>query len=162
MKKYLLILVFVGVTMLVWGQKPFIYIENGQKISVTLKEMRPLIDEQLKAMCVEMNKQCPMQVDEITTLMSSLYVNKTVQHNYRINIDSSLLSDKQIEHFQQNLKKKQGESMKYLMVDANTDLMPREEWVRLYKELGIQFIYNLRDNKGIVFGRVIVDYMDFM
>ena len=161
MKRYLIIFILAGIAMLAHGENPFTYNENGKKITVTLNELRPMIEEQLNAMCVEMNKQCPMQVDEVTTLMSSLYTNKSVQHNYRINIDSSLLSAQQIEYLRQSMKKKQGESMKYLMVDANADLMPRDEWIRLYKELGIQFIYNMRDNKGVVFGRVIVDYKDF-
>lgn len=161
MKRCLIIFILAGIAMFAYGQRPFTYNENGRKITVTLKEVRSLIDEQLKAMCVEMNKQCPMQVDEVTTLMSSFYTNKSVQHNYRINIDSSSLSAQQIEYLRQSMKKKQVKSMKYLMVDANTDLMTREEWIRLYKELGIQFVYNMRDNKGIVFVTVIVDYNDF-
>lgn len=141
--------------------KPFKWTENGQEYTATLNEMQELIDEQLKEMVRRMNEQTPLRIDEATTLMSSIYLNSEVQHNYRIDIDSSKLSDTQKENFIAKMKTKQAATMKYLMVDANVDLLSRAEWIRLYKDLKIKFVYNMRDNQGVVFGRVVVDYKDF-
>lgn len=143
------------------NNNPYKWVENGEEYSVTQNEMRDIISEQMKEMAKQMNAQSPLVVDEVTTLMSTIYVNNEIQHNYRINIDSSKLSEAQKNKLIESMTEKQATSMKYLMVDANVDLMPRSEWLRLYKELGIKFVYNMRDNKGIVFGRVILDYTNF-
>lgn len=50
---------------------------------VTQSLFKPSIDSQLVAIASEMNKSCPMNVDEFTTLKNVVALpNKTLQYNY--------------------------------------------------------------------------------
>lgn len=135
---------------------------DGQTVSLSIADLRHEIQAGLLSMSNQLNSQSPLRIDETTVLMSTTAVNYSIIHNYRVDINSSEGSNEQISTFIEMMKRKQSQSMKQLMVEANLDMMSKDEWIRLYKELGMEFIYNMRDNQGVVFGSIRLTYKDLM
>ena len=135
---------------------------DGQNVRLSIDDLRPVIKTGLLSMSNQLNSQSPLRIDETTVLMSTISVNYSIIHNYRVDINSSEWSKEQISKFIEIMKRKQSQTVKYLMIKANLDMMSKDEWIRLYKELEMEFIYNMRDNQGVVFGTIRVTYKDLM
>lgn len=142
------------------AQKKYIYTENGQKETFTAQELKEFVFSVLLQNIKLLNSQLPIQIDEYTDMYSAVLNGTTINYNYTAYIDSSLLSEADIKEFCEETKALQKENIKFLF-SQNADKMPVSEWIRLYKELGIKYIYNYIDANRKAWAKIVVDFENF-
>ena len=142
------------------AQKEYVYNNNGRKETITALELKEVVFSELIKNIKQLNSQLPIQIDELTEMHSAILNGSTINYNYIAYIDSSELSDEDIESFCNETKKIQKYNLRFLF-KQNSDKMPVSEWIRLYKELGIKYNYNYFDANRKVWARIVVDFEDF-
>ncbi|MDD6888814.1 MAG: hypothetical protein PUD39_00905 [Bacteroidales bacterium] len=142
------------------AQNRYTYTENGQTGTFTAQELKEFLFSGLRQNIKQLNAQLPVKIDDYTYMYSAVLNGSTINYNYTVYIDSSLLSEADIEAFCEESKAIQKENMKFLF-SQNADKMPVPEWIRLYKELGIKYYYNYIDANRRAWARIVVDFEDF-
>lgn len=144
MKKFLLLSIFLLSNLIIFAQKTFVFKDNGKEEVFTAEQLKEFVLDEMITRMNQLNKQLPIQIDEYTVMHSAIVNGTTINFNYFVELDSSILTDEDIKEFSDDIKSRQKENAIFLF-KQNADKMPVEEWGRLYKEIGIRYNYNYFD-----------------
>ena len=159
MKRLIVILFLLfSLSFVSFSQESFIYIgEDGEIEWFTADELSEMIFPGIENNIKQMNRQCPIVLDEYTELTSALVIGTTIHYNYTCYIDIDLLDEEDIKEFCEEKQKVQEENSLFLF-KQNNDKMPINEWIRLYKELGIKYNHNFKDINGKIWAKIVIDF----
>lgn len=151
MKKITLLLVAILIASLQFAssaQKPFEVNINGDKTIVTLEEYKRLFPAQLSAGVEELNRQCPMEIDDFLTFQSAKYDNNCVYTVIKLDLDLTELTDSEKEDLVNVIAPSFVKGLKQSLLNVDKDMMPISEWARLYRELDLKFNIKVTDKNG--------------
>ena len=112
-------------------------------------------------MCSSMNKQCPIVVDELTTLRSMTFYNWTLSTVYNIDLDVNDFSDDDIDVFLTCLKTYQKKNIPRLFSRGKYDFR-LSDFPKLLKALNMKFRMLYYDTNQVLLGIIVFDYRDFV
>ena len=123
-------------------------------------QTKEYIKQQWIDMCKTINQQCPIPVDEYTTLYSVTFYNWTMTNVYHFNLDLSDLSRAEKDSLLLEMKRYLKESIPSIYFKGNYNFNIAE-MVAFMKELAIKFKYVLFDGNKKLIGLISFDYRDF-
>lgn len=153
MKRLLTIISCLFFTLMVYAQKPYTIIKDGQKITCTAANLKPYIQNTLIDKAKELNKQLPLKVDEYTTLVAVIVSGNALCYNYRVDIEKEYLTQSDVNDLIKEIKETGKENLRFLF-QTQADVMPANEWKRLFTELGIYYVYTYFDINNKAFARI--------
>lgn len=153
MKRLLTIISCLCFTFMVYAQKPYTMVKDGQKITCTAANFKPYIQATLFDKAKELNKQLPLKVDEVTTLVTVIVSGNALCYNYRVDIEKEYLTQSDINELTQEIKETGKENLRFLF-QTQSNVMSANEWKRLFTELGIYYVYTYFDINNKAFARI--------
>ncbi len=157
---FLTIFVVFALSFPVSAQKPFVFRDGNNIETFQASDLKGFVFNGLLQNIKQLNAQLPIQIDELTEMYSAILNGTAINYNYKVYIDSTLLTDAEIKDLYDELKGVQKENLRFLF-KKNADKMPVSEWVRLYKALGIKYHYNYIDANQRAFLKIVLDLSDF-
>ena len=69
-----------------FAQRPYTIIVDGEKTTFTAAELKGYVQKSMQERIKAINEQLPLNIDEITTLYSTLFIGNALYYNYRVNL----------------------------------------------------------------------------
>lgn len=129
---------------------------TAQELSKLKAKAKVMFIQQAK----ELNQQCPMVVDEQTTLNSVMFVNWTLTYTYIVNMPGRGVSVEDSKEFMSFMKKQVKESIK----DSNakgTLITNNKDRRWFMRQSGFKYCYSYMGNDGFPIGKFVLTYLDF-
>lgn len=153
MKRLLTIISCLFLTIMVYAQKPYTMIKDGQRFTCTAADLKPYIQANFIEKIKEINKQLPIKVDEVTTLVTAMVSGNAIFYNYRVDVEKEYLEQSDIDELMKDIKETGKENLRFLF-QTQSNVMPANEWKRLFAELGIYYVYTYFDINNKAFARI--------
>lgn len=141
-------------------QRPFVWFENGEYAVATADDLKEVLFLSLQEDLKQISQQCPIPIDDLTEMTSAILIGNTVHYNYKAYLDSHDLTKEEINNFCNQSKSVLQHNALFLF-ERGSEHMPVEEWVRLFKELGITYNHNFKDINGKSWAKIVIDFNDF-
>lgn len=139
------------------AQRPFKFHQGTSVETFTANEVKDIFISDMIEKTKMLNAQLPIQIDDFTEFRSAVMVGTTIHYNYIIYLDSSLLTETEIQQFWDETKEILENNILFLF-KQNEDKMPIAEWKRLYHELDIKYNHNYIDTNGKAFAKIVVEF----
>lgn len=117
------------------------------------------MDAQYRQFCKDMNEQLPLSIDEITTLFSCLYNNRTMIFSYRVNLDLDDFSKDDIAGMKEILYESNKQQMIRLL-DFGDYSADRSEFREFMRQTGLKMQTMYFDCYNRLIFRLTFDYHD--
>lgn len=138
-----------------FAQRPYTIIVDGEKTSFTAAELKRYVQKSMQERIKAINEQLPLNIDEITTLYSTLFIGNALYYNYRVDIDKIDYTQEEINQIISGVKETNKENIAFLY-QSLANKMPPKEWKRLFTELGFYYVYTYFDRNNKVFARFTI------
>lgn len=138
-----------------FAQRPYTIIENGEKTTFTAAELKGYVQKSMQERIKAINEQLPLNIDEITTLYSTLFIGNALYYNYRVDIDKIDYTQEEINQIISGVKETNKENIAFLY-QSLANKMPPKEWKRLFTDLGFYYVYTYFDCNNKVFARFTI------
>ena len=155
MKRLLSTLFCLLLVVAAFAQRLYTIIEDGEETTFTAAELKGYVQKSMQERIKAINEQLPLNIDEITTLYSTLFIGNALYCNYRGDIDKTDYTQDEINQMTIGVKDNLKENIAFLY-QSNSNKMPPKEWKRLFTELGIYYVYTYFDCNNKVFARFII------
>lgn len=153
MKRLLTLLSLSLFSIMMYAQKPYIIMQDGEEVAITAEQLKPFILPALQNLTQEMNKQLPMRVDDMTTATKAVMDSCVIKYEYRVDVNKIYITQKDLNALSKEMIKLcKGQFQSFFA--SMSDTMPNEEWRRLFTELGIYYIFSYYDNQGKTLWRI--------
>lgn len=150
--KKVMALLLLFVSMSAFGQT------STQK-QVFTKQYIENIKQSYMNMCVEVNKQLPLYLNEITTLTSVVFADWTLTCKYKINLDLSEMTLNECKELMDEIRKlNQANAKRMIMSRANVSQSQIKEEI---KATGLKIQQSYYDENGLFVGSVVFGYKEF-
>ena len=114
------------------------------------------------ARVIEINKQLPIRLDEITVLTKAVYQHPSIHYFYTIELHKSDFTDEDILDLKTELEHRERENFNYLLQyyseKGNCDPQKIKE---VYQKTGLNIVYNYVDIDNLILFRFTIDYTCF-
>lgn len=147
MKRLLTLLSLSLFSIMIYAQKPYIIMQDGEEVAITAAQFKPFILPALQNLTQEMNKQLPKRVDDMTTATKAVMDSCVIKYDYRVDINKNDITQKDLSALSKEMIKLCKDQFQSFFASMS-DTMPNEEWRRLFTELGIYHIFAYYDNQG--------------
>lgn len=147
MKRLLTLLSLSLFSIMIYAQKPYIIMQDGEEVAITAAQFKPFILPALQNLTQEMNKQLPKRVDDMTTATKAVMDSCVIKYDYRVDINKNDITQKDLSALSKEMIKLCKDQFQSFFASMS-DTMPNEEWRRLFTELGIYYIFAYYDNQG--------------
>ena len=121
---------------------------DGQSITLTISDIKKFWEPQMEASMAELNRSCPMVLNEYVKMSSVKFQNNTVYIDMKLDVLLSQLSSTDIKELKEQSGPSLLEGFREGLLQVDTSVMPRSEWIRLFKELDIKFYVRMLDKNG--------------
>lgn len=138
-----------------FAQRPYTIIVDGEKTTFTAAELKRYVQKSMQERIKAINEQLPLNIDEITTLYSTLFIGNALYYNYRVDIDIIDYTQEEINQIISGVKETNKENIAFLY-QSLANKMPPKEWKRLFTELGFYYVYTYFDRNNKVFARFTI------
>ena len=138
-----------------FAQRPYTIIVDGEKTTFTVAELKRYVQKSMQERIKAINEQLPLNIDEITTLYSTLFIGNALYYNYRVDIDIIDYTQEEINQIISGVKETNKENIAFLY-QSLANKMPPKEWKRLFTELGFYYVYTYFDRNNKVFARFTI------
>lgn len=138
-----------------FAQRPYTIIVDGEKTTFTAAELKRYVQKSMQERIKAINEQLPLNIDEITTLYSTLFIGNALYYNYRVDIDKIDYTQEEINPIISGVKETNKENIAFLY-QSLANKMPPKEWKRLFTELGFYYVYTYFDRNNKVFARFTI------
>ncbi len=138
-----------------FAQRPYTIIVDGEKTTFTAAELKRYVQKSMQERIKAINEQLPLNIDEITTLYSTLFIGNALYYNYRVDIDKIDYTQEEINQIISGVKETNKENIAFLY-QSLANKMPPKEWKRLFTELGFYYVYTYFDRNNKVFARFTI------
>lgn len=138
-----------------FAQRPYTIIVDGEKTTFTAAELKRYVQKSMQERIKAINEQFPLNIDEITTLYSTLFIGNALYYNYRVDIDKIDYTQEEINQIISGVKETNKENIAFLY-QSLANKMPPKEWKRLFTELGFYYVYTYFDRNNKVFARFTI------
>lgn len=118
------------------------------------------IQSQYVEMCVQLNKQTPIKVDEITSIKNVLFANWTMTTYYSVAINAADYEDTELKDFISTIKAKQKRQIP-TMISNGDYKFTQDELYEYLKGTGLRFRFIYHDINNVQIGAISFDYNDF-
>lgn len=118
------------------------------------------IQSQYVEMCVQLNKQTPIRVDEITSIKNVLFANWTMTTYYSVAIDAKDYKDTELKDFMSTIKANQKRQIPSMISNGDYKFT-QDELYEYLKETGLRFRFIYQDINNVQIGAISFDYNDF-
>lgn len=140
---------FVGVTTLA---------QNSTQKPVVPKQYIESLMQYYSNMCKEVNKQLPIEIDEITTLKTIIFFNWTITATYTINLDFKYFTKDECKEMMEDIRKSNLENAKRMMMFK--DDVAQSEIKEAVKITGLKMQQTYYDKNGLYIGSNVYGYKD--
>lgn len=138
-----------------FAQRPYTIIVDGEKTTFTAAELKRYVQKSMQERIKAINEQLPLNIDEITTLYSTLFIGNALYYNYRVDIDKIDYTQEEFNQIISGVKETNKENIAFLY-QSLANKMPPKEWKRLFTELGFYYVYTYFDRNNKVFARFTI------
>lgn len=138
-----------------FAQRSYTIIVDGEKTTFTAAELKRYVQKSMQERIKAINEQLPLNIDEITTLYSTLFIGNALYYNYRVDIDKIDYTQEEINQIISGVKETNKENIAFLY-QSLANKMPPKEWKRLFTELGFYYVYTYFDRNNKVFARFTI------
>ena len=147
---FLLVALFATMNCTTVAQKPFKMNIDGSSITLTLADIKKFWEPEMAKNMTDLNRQCPMSMADGVSMTYVGFKNNTVYVDLKINVSASSLSASDKKEIKDATGPALMEGLKEGLLQVDTNVMPRSEWLRLFRELNIKFHIRMLDRSGAI------------
>lgn len=110
--------------------------------------------------CKELNEQTPLYVDDITTLISAVFIDWTITITYKVSIDTNDYTEQELKLMMDEMREYGKNNAKILLKRGSYDLNIND-FLQLMEMINLRFRMNYIDTNNIPIGSIVYGYKDF-
>lgn len=143
-----------------WAFFATISIEVFAQSNNDIATIKRNIQSQYVEMCVQLNKQTPIRVDEITSIKNVLFSNWTMTTYYSVAIDAKDYKDTELKDFMSTIKANKKRQIPSMISNGDYKFT-QDELYEYLKGTGLRFRFIYHDTNNVQIGAISFDYNDF-